>query len=57
MEIPLKTIIARKYSIESKLGNGIFGQVYQGVRKRTKELVAIKTEPIEAPIKLIYLLN
>ena len=53
MEIPLKTIIARKYSIESKLGNGIFGQVYQGVRKRTKELVAIKTEPIEAPIKLL----
>ena len=53
MEPSSKTLVARKYIMESKLGNGKFGQVYKGVRKRTNELVAIKTESIDTPIKLL----
>lgn len=53
MEPSSHTLVARKYIMESKLGNGKFGQVYKGVRKRTNELVAIKTESIETPIKLL----
>ena len=38
-------MIANKYQIEQKLGNGAFGSIYQGYNARTKEKVAIKMEP------------
>ena len=38
-------MIANKYQIEQKLGNGAFGSIYQGSNIRTREKVAIKMEP------------
>lgn len=37
-------MIANKYKIEKKLGNGSFGSIYQGFNLRTREKVAIKME-------------
>ena len=37
-------MIANKYQIEQKLGNGAFGSIYQGSNIRTREKVAIKME-------------
>lgn len=53
MQAPSKNIIGRRYCIESKVGNGKFGQVYRGIVKKTDEVVAIKTESLETPIKLL----
>jgi len=38
-------MIANKYQLEQKLGNGAFGSIYQGSNIRTREKVAIKIEP------------
>lgn len=46
-------MIANKYSIISKIGEGQFSNVYKGKYDRTNELVAIKTETIETPIPLL----
>ena len=53
MQTSFKNIIGRRYCIESKVGNGKFGQVYRGMVKKTNEMVAIKVESLETPIKLL----
>jgi len=37
-------MIANKYSIQEKIGNGSFGNVFKGINKRTLKPVAIKME-------------
>jgi len=57
--------INNKYKILEKIGEGSFGSIYKGENIRTKELVAIKVEPIINNTKLLknesniyqYLLN
>jgi len=46
-------IIANKYKLLEKIGEGSFGSIYKGENTRTKELVAIKVEPIENNTKLL----
>ena len=46
-------MIANKYSIISKIGQGQFSNVYKGKHDRTNELVAIKSENIDTPIPLL----
>ena len=46
-------IIGNKYLILNKIGNGSFGSIFQGENQRTKELVAIKIEPINQHTKLL----
>jgi len=46
-------MIANKYSIISKIGEGQFSNVYKGKYKKNDEFVAIKTESIESPIQLL----
>jgi len=46
-------IIANKYIIQEKIGNGSFGTIYKGINQRTNEKVAIKTELIEQNTKLL----
>ena len=40
-------IIANKYKIIDRFGSGSFSQIYKGENIRTKELVAIKVEPLK----------
>jgi len=47
------TYINNKYKLISKLGSGAFGSIYKGENIRTKELVAIKIEPLDANLKLL----
>ena len=47
------TYINNKYKLLSKLGSGAFGSIYKGENIRTKELVAIKIEPLDANLKLL----
>jgi serine/threonine protein kinase len=42
-----------KYKILEKIGEGSFGFIYKGENCRTKELVAIKVEPIHSNFKLL----
>lgn len=44
-------MIANKYQLEQKLGNGAFGSIYQGSNLRTREKVAIKMEPTNSEQK------
>lgn len=44
-------IIGHKYRIEKRLGNGTFGSVFQGTNIRTREKVAIKSEPNNGDMK------
>ena len=46
-------IINNKYKILEKIGEGSFGFIYKGENCRTKELVAIKVEPIQSNFKLL----
>ena len=46
-------IIANKYKILEKIGKGGFGTIFKGENIRTKELVAIKMEPINAETKML----
>ena len=46
-------IIANKYKLLEKIGEGAFGSIYKGENIRTKELVAIKVEPIINDLKLL----
>jgi serine/threonine protein kinase len=45
--------INNKYKILEKIGEGSFGSIYKGENIRTKELVAVKVEPIINGIKLL----
>lgn len=44
-------IVGHKYRIEKRLGNGSFGSIFQGINIRTREKVAIKSEPNNGDIK------
>lgn len=46
-------IIGNKYFVLNKIGNGSFGSIFKGENQRTKELVAIKIEPIHQNTKLL----
>ena len=46
-------LINNKYTILEKIGSGSFGSIYKGENIRTKELVAIKVEPIINNTKLL----
>jgi len=46
-------VIAKKYKIENKIGEGKFGIVFYGFHQRTKEHVAIKMEYSISPAKLL----
>jgi casein kinase I family protein HRR25 len=46
-------LINKKYRIIEKIGEGSFGLIYKGENIRTRELVAIKVEPIEKDMKLL----
>ena len=46
-------LINKKYKIIEKIGEGAFGLIYKGENVRTRELVAIKVEPIENDKKLL----
>jgi serine/threonine protein kinase len=46
-------LINNKYKILEKIGEGSFGFIYKGENCRTKELVAIKVEPISSNFKLL----
>ena len=46
-------IINNKYNIIEKLGSGAFGTIFKCQNIRTKELVAVKVEPISLDLKLL----
>ena len=46
-------IIANKYKIIDKIGEGMFGDVFKGQNIRTQEFVAIKMEPFVSHVKLL----
>ena len=46
-------LVNKKYLLLNKIGSGSFGSIYKGQNIRTKELVAIKVEPIENEFKLL----
>jgi len=46
-------LLGNKYRILQKIGEGTFGKVFSGENARTKELVAIKMEPLLLDIKLL----
>lgn len=46
-------IINKKYRVIEKIGEGSFGLIYKGENIRTRELVAIKVEPIDHELKLL----
>jgi casein kinase I family protein HRR25 len=46
-------LINKKYKFIEKIGSGSFGTIYKGQNIRTKELVAIKIEPIGSQLKLL----
>jgi len=47
------SLIGNKYKLLEKIGEGAFGSIYKGENNRTKELVAIKVEPIKNNTKLL----
>jgi len=38
--------IGKIYKMNKKIGNGAFGEIYDGQNTTTKEMVAIKLEPV-----------
>ena len=49
----MEELVARKYRIHKKIGEGKFGIVFSGFHQKTKEPVAIKLEDSRTPAKLI----
>lgn len=49
----MTNLINNKYKLLEKIGEGSFGSIYKGENVRTKELVAIKVEPIVNNTKLL----
>ena len=49
----MTNLINNKYKLIEKIGEGAFGSIYKGENVRTKELVAIKVEPIINHTKLL----
>ena len=46
--------IGNKYQLKSKIGEGSFGKIYKGIRKRTDEEVAIKIEKSTEKTMLLH---
>lgn len=46
-------VVANKYEILEKLGEGSFGAVYRGINVHTNNPVAIKMESVNSPAKLL----
>jgi len=46
-------MINNKYILKNKIGEGSFGSIYKAENYRTRELVAIKIEPIKTELKLL----
>jgi len=46
-------IIANRYQIHEKIGEGCFGKIYKAINVRTEEVVAIKTESRNNPMQLL----
>jgi len=46
-------IINNKFIIKDKIGNGKFGEVYKGFQIKSKEIVAIKMEPLINKFKIL----
>jgi len=46
-------IVGKHYKVLSILGKGCFGTVYKAINQKTNEIVAIKTEPMKKPYKLL----
>ena len=46
-------LINKKYKKLEQIGEGMFGLIFKGENVRTRELVAIKVEPIEQDLKLL----
>jgi casein kinase 1 len=40
--------IGKDYKMLKKIGNGAFGEIYEGINIHTKEIVAIKLEPLNS---------
>jgi casein kinase 1 len=38
--------IGKNYVMNKKIGNGAFGEIYEGTHTTTKNIVAIKLEPV-----------
>jgi serine/threonine protein kinase len=46
-------IIANKYKLIKSIGEGAFGQIYEAENIRTRERIAIKSEPIDSEFKML----
>jgi serine/threonine protein kinase len=46
-------IIANKYKLIKPIGEGAFGKIYSAENIRTREMVALKSEPIESEFKML----
>jgi serine/threonine protein kinase len=46
-------IIANKYKLLKPIGEGAFGQIYEAENIRTRERIAIKSEPIDSEFKML----
>jgi casein kinase 1 epsilon len=53
MNVNKDFLINGKYSLREQIGSGSFGTIYRGENIRTKDLVAIKIEPIKNDTKMI----
>jgi len=49
----MNTVIANRYKIIEKIGQGSFGSVYKGLNLFNEELVAIKFELYDTKFKLL----
>jgi len=46
-------IIANKYKLIKSIGEGAFGKIYESENIRTRERIAIKSEPIDSEFKML----
>ena len=46
-------IISNKYKLIKSIGEGAFGQIYEAENIRTRERIAIKSEPIDSEFKML----